>query len=146
MEYTLTTGRRKAMELDEEITAALRNSDQENYPRLMRRARERIHALEDNLPMSKIYVVMGTTGEYSDRQEWPVHAHMTEAAAVAEICALVAKAKEIGVHSSNCRGIPEWNERKEIAKELGDPGATIDYTGVDWSIMSVDIANVGGSS
>lgn len=94
--------------------------------------------------MDKVYVVMGTTGEYSDRSEWPVHAHLTEADAAKELAALVAKAKELGVHSSNCRGMPDYSERQKLGEQLGDPNASIDYTGVDWSIMPVDFARTSG--
>jgi hypothetical protein len=90
--------------------------------------------------MDKVYIVMGTTGEYSDRSEWAVNAHLTEASAAEQLAALVAKAKELGVHTSTNHGMPDWDEREELAKQLGDPDARVDYTGIDWFMMPVDFA------
>ena len=88
--------------------------------------------------MNKVYIVMARTGEYSDRCEWPVHAHMEEAAAVAEVAALVSRAKAAGVHSSQDGDLADWEERQKLQDELGD----IHYTGIDWCVMPVDFAAI----
>ena len=43
----------------------------------------------------EIYVVMGITGEYSDREEWPVCAFYDERKAKERVILASAKAKEI---------------------------------------------------
>ena len=82
--------------------------------------------------MSKIYIVQGCTGEYSDFQEWTVCAYTSEEAArdrVVELehILLVNKA-QLGCEYAS-------RERAEIAMHNapnGDPSCTIDYTGANY--------------
>ena len=82
----------------------------------------------------KISIVMGTTGEYSDRSEWPVRAFLT--ARRAETYALAAKqrANEIAHEHGGPRLVsqeilgPKPNEL--------DPGMKMDYTGTDYFIIA----------
>jgi hypothetical protein len=88
--------------------------------------------------MSDIWVVMGTTGEYSDRSEWPVKAFRDQE--VAERFALAAKvrADEIEATRDALQASGEWNNAADQAlvetNEL-DPDMSMDYTGTDYYAM-----------
>ena len=78
----------------------------------------------------KIHVVMGTTGEYSDRIEWPVAAYADEAMARAHVVVASAEARKL-YKASQGEGV-----------ELGtaaDPNRVIDYTGASYDIIEVDL-------
>lgn len=81
--------------------------------------------------MRKIWVIFGTTGEYSDRTEWMVRAFADE-----------AKAKEFCNRLlDTVRGSRQWSHEKRwhFKSEL-DPDLThIDYTGADYFIGHVDL-------
>lgn len=89
--------------------------------------------------MERVWIVMGSTGEYSDRTEWPVVAFTSEDAAKARIEAL-------GVRM---QGMPkEWHEDRwehEDAMKAHmtalDPGFATDYTGTRYFIYDVPIAS-----
>lgn len=87
--------------------------------------------------MKKVYIVMARTGEYSSRTEWPVHAHMDESAANAEVVALVDRAKALQVHTSQEGDLAGYEERDRLEAEFGH----IDYTGIDWCVMPVEFAD-----
>lgn len=86
--------------------------------------------------MKKVYVVMGTTGEYSDRNEWPVAAYMTEGQAAKRIVEQKRKAQEVRASGRDRHdtGWTEWSRN-----ETGDPGFQMDYTGTDYFMMEVDL-------
>lgn len=86
--------------------------------------------------MKLIYVVMGTTGECSDRGEWPVYAFSSEEAAQR--------------HAMKCQ---DWYlanvERRAngrvntsiIYKNPFDPSMDVDYTGTRWYVMTVEMGD-----
>ena len=89
-----------------------------------------------------IYVVMGTTGEYSDRSEWPVVAFHTEKAANKRVKELADWAITKGVHTSQGGG--DFNTRARVSKDCPGAGGEyfrIDYTGIDWYVMPVRLAD-----
>lgn len=96
---------------------------------------------------NQIYVVMGSTGEYSDRTEWPVLAYLNEGDAQECVKRFVAWAMEKGVHTTQGGG--SYETRDAIGHEFpGAPteGARIDYTGIDWYVMPVRRADSIGNS
>ncbi len=83
--------------------------------------------------MKTIYVVMGTTGEYSDRTEWPVLAYLSKPQAEEHVEKASARARELfalrgGRYMTNN---PEVNEH--------DPSFTMDYTGTTYYVMPVNV-------
>lgn len=90
--------------------------------------------------MKKVYVVEGSTGEYSDRTEWPVIAYESEDRAKQHVLNASAEARKI------------LNERQEIGwhetagkglKNRFDPGMRMDYTGTFYSYYEVDVITDG---
>ena len=77
----------------------------------------------------KISIVMGTTGEYSDRSEWPVRAFLT--ARRAEKYALAAK-QRADVIAQEHGGMDILQQKPN---EL-DPGMRMDYTGTEYFVVA----------
>ena len=82
----------------------------------------------------KISIVMGMTGEYSDRSEWPVRAFLT--ARRAEKYALAAKqrADVIAKEHGGTRLVPQ-DILQQKPNEL-DPGMQMDYTGTEYFVVA----------
>jgi len=94
--------------------------------------------------MTTIYVVMRTTGEYSDRTEWPVMAYRDEKAAQAH----VEKATEVAdVLMSKFPGYGNDERWKAFCKLVNafesphDPGFRWNDTGTSYYIMKVELAD-----
>lgn len=85
-----------------------------------------------------LYVVMGTTGEYSDRSEWPVRAFATEAGADAFVSELDEWLRVHRVHMDQRGELPNYHDRGLLAPEL-DPKFECDYTGTSYWIMTVPL-------
>ena len=90
----------------------------------------------------KIWMVGGTTGEYSDRTEWVVDAWRSEAAAQARVVELKRFMQEIGCgrdRDDYLRG--GWQEREKRDEEMRkhDPGFQQDYTGVEYYICELEL-------
>jgi hypothetical protein len=77
--------------------------------------------------MASVYVVMGTSGEYSDRDEWPVAAYASKAEAEAHV-----------------RGAAAWARAYEAATDRygrtpppspWDPRIKMDYNGTGYYVM-----------
>lgn len=84
----------------------------------------------------KIYVVEGHTGEYSDRNDWPVKAFVHEPAAQAFVDACT---KEILPYNiKNKYDAVNW-ERIRNAKSPLDPNLQIDYTGTHYDYYEVEL-------
>lgn len=86
-----------------------------------------------------VYVVIGTTGEYSDHQEWPVKAFMTEGAAKRWVELASARARELGVYNSNSK--IDYDIRHKIHEKANkyDPDMQVDYTGVNYYYWKVKL-------
>ena len=84
--------------------------------------------------MDTVYIVMGTTGEYSDREEWPVCAYTNEQAAQQHVEAAEKRAKEIEV-------LWRGNEYRmpEGLKNEHDPDMAMEYTGTHYYIMATQL-------
>jgi hypothetical protein len=77
-----------------------------------------------------IFVVEGSTGEYSDHREWPVMAYRDEAAAKAHVEAATRRANDL--KAQHACDIPDGaNEH--------DPGMQTDYTGTRYYYYAVEL-------
>ncbi|HZF98301.1 MAG TPA: hypothetical protein VEY92_08675 [Pseudoxanthomonas sp.] len=75
-----------------------------------------------------IYVVIGTTGEYSDCREWMVAAYMDKAMAEQHVTLASASAP---------KGDVDWQDYE--AKNPYDPGMSVDYTGTQYYAVDVPL-------
>jgi hypothetical protein len=82
--------------------------------------------------MKKIYVVIGTTGEYSDRTEWTVVAYTDEKLAQTHAQLAKARADECAL---------TWDRFNTSANptNMWDEGMAIDYTGTDYTVAEVPL-------
>ena len=93
--------------------------------------------------MRKIYVVSGSTGEYSDRREWNVAAYFSEARAARRVVELDRVAKEIYQRTRGpAPDLDAWSdEYKQAIATSGDPDMQIDYTGTNYYLAAIDIVD-----
>lgn len=85
--------------------------------------------------MSDIYVVMGTTGEYSDRSEWPVLAFVDEEAAKRHVENASRRAKELEATAPE-----DWNKKSDHWKQNEfDKEMQHDYTETTYYYMHVEL-------
>lgn len=84
----------------------------------------------------EIYVVMGTTGEYSDRSEWSVKAFSDEKKAKK----FVREASKIAesIHAAAEYADNKWLFRREAKSPL-DENFDIDYTGTSYFYYTVQL-------
>jgi hypothetical protein len=75
----------------------------------------------------KIYIVEGTTGEYSDRMEWIVCAFTNEQKAKAHVEGAAKRAREIFL-----AGYPR--QRNEF-----DPEMQMDYSGTEYFLSETEL-------
>ena len=84
----------------------------------------------------KIYVVIGDTGEHSDRTEWLTQAFKTEEAAKDKILQLsVLLQKQPQTHKL------DYDSRKETIKLMKefDPNFELEYGGTSWRVEEVEL-------
>lgn len=89
----------------------------------------------------KIYIVNGTTGEYSDRSEWAVEAWTTKEAAEARVRDLGDKLQASGVATLGYGDQKRAAEEKFRTDPDGDPGFSCDYTGTSWFVTECELRN-----
>lgn len=85
----------------------------------------------------QIWIVFGTTGEYSDRSEWPVAAYDSEKAAQDRVKALQHALEESGIERLDRYEGP-WEKAVDEFKAKHDPGFHIDYTGTSWYLATCE--------
>lgn len=88
-----------------------------------------------------IYVVIGTTGEYSDRKEWPVAWYATEVEAEKHSMDASAAAAAFK-RDPETIGEQQWNPAYKTAMakyglDKLDPCFEIDYTGTTYEVWKV---------
>lgn len=88
--------------------------------------------------MSKIYIVIGSTGEYSDHTEWPVGWCSTIEKANALVAKLDAEAKAFREWDNACDSHDHWKLREERMRSMSDPSFSCDYTGTTYSVWTVE--------
>lgn len=86
-----------------------------------------------------IFIVFGTTGEYSDRTEWPVKAFRDEQRAKDFVELLTSKSREI--YSEDNHSFKYWSEVAKHSKIPEDPNFRLDYTGTSYYYVSTQLEN-----
>jgi hypothetical protein len=84
----------------------------------------------------KIYVVMGSTGEYSDHHNWLVCAYRTKEDA--EQHEIEATKRAHGFKRED-RYEPDFKDRLKAAMGEYDPECQMDYTGTDYCTIEVEL-------
>jgi len=89
----------------------------------------------------KIWMVGGTTGEYSDRTEWVVDAWRSEAEAQARVGELKRLMQEIGFPNSSVWDHLSSAEQEKRYDEMKkhDPAFRNDYTGTEYYICELEL-------
>jgi hypothetical protein len=86
--------------------------------------------------MAKCYIVVGMTGEYSDRSEWPVVVLDNEQAAKEYVAALDVQLQKIPQEYKDER----WEHEDEMQAIMSlDPSFYMDYTGTGYHIRECEI-------
>jgi hypothetical protein len=82
-----------------------------------------------------VYTIFGSTGEYSDRNEWSVISYLDEERAKDHVVRASEKANEWEVVRKNKFTNPpeKWNEY--------DPEMQMDYTGTSYYYVTTEIAD-----
>lgn len=83
-----------------------------------------------------IYIVTGSTGEYSDRTEWTVRAFENEADAKAFVEMADAWAREWFNRHQDAR----WTDEAENDRPAHDPDFRSDYTGTSYYMSACPMA------
>lgn len=88
--------------------------------------------------MDRVWIVMGSTGEYSDRTEWPVIAVTSEAAAKERITELEVKMQQMPQEWREER----WEHEDKIKAHMAslDASFLMDYTGTHYFFYEVPVA------
>lgn len=84
--------------------------------------------------MQKIYLVIGSTGEYSDHTQWTVCAYGDQVQAE-----LHAAALRKAVDGLNGHWEPEERARIEAIRRTLDGGCNVDCTGAFYGVEEVDL-------
>lgn len=88
--------------------------------------------------MRKIYVVEGSTGEYSDHREWPVRAFVSENKAQDFVEAVSAEYRKL-VNKYGGLSDLRWDMVKGKISNPLDPRMEVDYTGTNYSYFPIDL-------
>ena len=90
--------------------------------------------------MTKIYVVQGSTGEYSGHIEWLVCAFQDQdkAKSLVEYLSMLARH---AMQECETAGLEyHWDEQPSGKMlRLADPNACIDYTGINYEVIEVEL-------
>jgi hypothetical protein len=98
---------------------------------------------------NEVHVVFGTSGEYSDRTEWPIAAYLVEAEAKKHVEAATRVAQTIHAEFERSFTVKPWNEQSweeeqawvKAHKNPYDPQMELDvYTGTTYYYVSVPCA------
>jgi len=93
----------------------------------------------------RVWIVFGSTGEYSDRREWPVRGFIDKARAEAFEFAATRWARD---HSKRLKGhecddcysaAKNFRQCGEDEKSPHDPDYSRDYTGTDYYTVEVEV-------
>jgi hypothetical protein len=80
-----------------------------------------------------IYVVQGSTGEYSDHREWLVRAYSDEEKAKAKVVRCTERA-----NAAQAAGVCIYDSVESAPFRNEDPMLQLDYTGTNYSILKVE--------
>jgi hypothetical protein len=88
----------------------------------------------------KIYVIIGSTGEYSDHSEWPVcwRSTLAEAEQVVAVCNAEAAAFKRWMDDDQDHLERRYGKAfEEYRAKMLDPSCTVDYTGTTYLVWVV---------
>jgi hypothetical protein len=89
-----------------------------------------------------IYIVEGSTGEYSDHREWPVKAFRSKVKAQRLVVEAQARAKQIAEHEENV-GWSKWYDMKQQNDQMTinefDLNMETDYTGTYYKCYPIEL-------
>lgn len=88
------------------------------------------------MTQKKIFVIMGSTGEYSDRREWSVRAVSSKEAAISFVDQAEKIANEQEAIKYPPSGDTNWEHQPVSAL---DPNFKMDYTGTSYFYYEVDL-------
>jgi hypothetical protein len=84
-----------------------------------------------------VYVVMGSAGEYSDHNEWPVRAFLSEQRAADLVVKASARAREVfAIH--DCDEFYSHREDEKFQNKY-DPDMELSYTGANYNVMEAEL-------
>lgn len=87
-----------------------------------------------------VYVVMGVTGEYSDRREWPVKAFLSQPRAEHLSDVATAEANRIQKERESVYGYYSAQvEEDPSLRNKHDPNMKMQYTGTDYYVLTVEL-------
>jgi len=84
--------------------------------------------------MPKVYVVIGTTGEYSDHTEWPVISYLDKREARKHVENATRRAKQIEMRE-------DYGHPDRLQNQY-DPDMRMDYTGTTYFLWEVDLVGL----
>jgi len=87
----------------------------------------------------KIWIVEGSTGEYSDHREWPVKAYTTEVAAreMVELCS--AEYRRVKIRRNELGLMNTWDDMPKDCVHKYDPSFDEDYTGTLYRAYPIEL-------
>lgn len=89
--------------------------------------------------MSKIYIVMGTTGEYSERSEWPVCAYTDQQQAQKHAADASAVAREELVKCEADGAYYDAFDERRATVNPYDPNMDLNYNGTSYFLYEVEL-------
>lgn len=90
--------------------------------------------------LNQVHIVFGVTGEYSERDEWPVAAYLDEEIAKEHVRLATQGANEYLVQYNNMLTRADQDAWKFEHKNPYDPDMQLDYlTGTSYYIISVTV-------
>ena len=91
--------------------------------------------------MTKIHIVIGSTGEYSDRSEWMVAAYTEEEKAKTHVELANARARELGISFEDEMVRLSYDESSKAAQAMKplDHRCHISYTGTGYHLQKVNL-------
>lgn len=99
----------------------------------------------------KIYIVSGSTGEYSDRTDWMVRAYASEDEAKRVVEEYSAKAKEVEVRCDLPEDDPNHFDKSKRWRDdfkwpHPDPDFQMDYTGTSYAYGEIELVGLESGS
>lgn len=116
--------------LSDRLLALIRNPETPSY--VLRDA-----VMEEERPVPNVYVVMGSTGEYSDYSTWYVSAYLDETHAEAACQKLTDWCKDKGC-ARRRQGDPHHVDRQRSCPL--DPNFSCDYTGTAYEVVTIPLS------
>lgn len=83
-----------------------------------------------------MWIVQGSTGEYSDHNEWIAAAFDDEELAKTYVERITALVRSFELRGNT---LAQWEQRDRFAQQMRvfDPGFSIDYTGTEYTLYEV---------